>query len=318
MSGSSPRLVAVVVTHNRLAQIKLTLARLLDSPVDHVVVVDNRSNDGTQEWLRQVQDPRLHPIFHEHNRGGAGGFEAGMRAAVTTFDPDWIVVMDDDARPKLGALQAFLSRDFDGAGAVASAVYYPDGRVCEMNRPSLNPFWSGAVFLKTLLGQGRRGFHLSDRAYRGAGQTVDAASFVGLFISRKAISSVGYPDGALFLYGDDVIYTMKMTRAGFVIRFSPELEFEHDCSTFEGAARVYRPLWKVYYTYRNGLILYRVAAGWLFWPVLLVVIPKWLWNGRLYKADRGKYYVKLCCAIWDGVRGQTARPRKFMAKRNTS
>ena len=48
------RLVAVVVTHNRLEKLKETLARLLDSPADElaaIVVADNASSDGTGAWL---------------------------------------------------------------------------------------------------------------------------------------------------------------------------------------------------------------------------------------------------------------------------
>ncbi|MFU1684364.1 glycosyltransferase [Phaeobacter piscinae] len=48
------RLVAVVVTYNRLEKLKVTLARLLESPAEDLaalVVVDNASNDGTGDWL---------------------------------------------------------------------------------------------------------------------------------------------------------------------------------------------------------------------------------------------------------------------------
>lgn len=48
--AAAGRLVAVVVTHNRLDKLKATLARLLESPEDElaaVVVADNASSDGT-------------------------------------------------------------------------------------------------------------------------------------------------------------------------------------------------------------------------------------------------------------------------------
>ncbi len=52
--SSAGRLVAVVVTHNRLDKLKDTLARLLESPLAELaalVVVDNASSDGTGDWL---------------------------------------------------------------------------------------------------------------------------------------------------------------------------------------------------------------------------------------------------------------------------
>ena len=92
-------LVAVVVTYNRLAKLQATLARLLaEAPEDlvQVLVVDNASSDGTGDWLDSLDDPRLTICRNQVNTGGAGGFEQGMREAVKRWDPDWIVVMDDD------------------------------------------------------------------------------------------------------------------------------------------------------------------------------------------------------------------------------
>ncbi len=301
------RLVAVVATHNRLAQIKTTIKRLLAEPVDRIVVVDNASTDGTQDWLRAQTEARLHPVLMAANLGGAGGFETGMRLAVDRYDPDWLVVMDDDARPAPGALGRFLARDLagdlEGVDALAAAVRYPDGRICEINRPSRSPFRHKHLLLTTLL-HGRMGFHLPDSAYRESTRAVDVASFVGLFLSRNAIRRAGYPDGQLFVYGEDAIYTLGLTGQGLHLQFDPGIRFQHDCRSFHGPARIYTPLWKVYYNYRNGLILYRQTAGPLFfWPVLLVVLPKWLLNGRHYGPDKRRYYRLLGGAIRDGLRG---------------
>ena len=111
-SGPAARLVAVVVTYNRLDKLKQTLARLLEAPagvLSAVVVVDNASTDGTADWLAAQGDPRLTVQRSEHNLGGAGGFETGLRLATERFDPDWMVVMDDDAHPAPGALEAFFA-----------------------------------------------------------------------------------------------------------------------------------------------------------------------------------------------------------------
>jgi len=300
-----PTLVAVVVTYNRSAQLRRTVARLVESPVDHIIVVDNGSTDGSREWMASRAGGRIDLLCPDVNLGGAGGFELGMRHAVESHDPDWIVVMDDDARPQPGAIERFLQGDYAKWPAVAAAARYPDGEICEMNRPSLNPFRDWRLLLRTLAGQGRMGFHLPDAAYEGRARVVHVASFVGLFLSRAAITRCGYPDGGLFLYGDDAIYTLRLANSGLDILFDPEIRFEHDCSTFEGRARVYRPLWKVYYNYRNGLILYHETAGFLFWPALLIILPKWLLNGRLYGGDRWRYFRLLWLAVWDGMRGRT-------------
>lgn len=320
MTGAPADLAALVVTHNRLGQLRQTVARLLAEPLDHLVVVDNASTDGTDSFLASLSDPRLRVIRAAGNLGGAGGFELGLDIISREIDPDWCVLMDDDARPAPGALARFLqdAPGRDGPEALAAAVFYPDGEICEMNRPSRNPFWHPGAFLRTALGGGRGGFHLKDADYH-ARQTVpiDACSFVGFFLSRRALARAGLPDGKLFLYGDDVIYTLRLSRAGGSIGFAPWIRFEHDCTTLNrGSDHVHRPLWKAYYNYRNGLLAYRVAAGpLLIWPVLLVVVPKWLVKARHYGGQRRLYLGLLALAVADALGGRLDRSHDEIRRR---
>lgn len=315
------RLVAVVVTHNRLDKLQATVARLLDSPAHELaalVVADNASTDGTAEWLAAQGDPRLDICTSTENRGGAGGFDMGMRRAMDAHAPDWLAMMDDDGRPAPGGLRAFHNLPAhrqDGAGwdAVAAAVYFPDGRICEMNRPSRNPFWHAREFLRTLFGGGRSGFHVQLSDYEGPGMQIDVTSFVGFFISGEAVRRIGYPDPELFIYGDDGLYTLGLTKSGGRIGFEPSVRFEHDLTTFQGKggeAEAQRgrfvPLWKAYYYHRNLLLLYRMAAGWLFWPALLVVLPKWLLKARQHGGGRGAFLRLMGYAVRDGLLRRTA------------
>lgn len=313
------RLVAVVVTHNRLAKLKVTLARLLESPgrrLAAVVVVDNASDDGTAGWLAEQgagQEkgqgvPRLDIIRCETNLGGAGGFETGMREAVARFDPDWLVLMDDDARPEPGALAAFHGADRSGAEAWAAAVYHPDGRICDMNRPSINPFWHPRVLWRTVLGQGRDGFHLGTEDYAGTAlREIDGTSFVGFFISRTGLARAGFPDGGLFLYGDDVLYTLGLSAGGGRILFDPGLRFAHDFSTMTETDRRFRPLWKSYYHYRNLLMVYRLCSGWLFVLVGPAAAVKWLAKVRHHSGERRAFLGYVLRALRDGLLRRTDR-----------
>lgn len=311
------RLAAVVVTFNRLDQLQVTVQRLLDSRSHHLetlLVVNNASTDGTGDWLDGLTDPRVHIEHLPDNRGGAGGFEYGLRVIHKQHDPDWVVVMDDDGRPASGALATFHGLDLEDWDAVAAAVYFPDGDICDINRPSRNPFWHGRVFWKTvlgtlsggLLGQARDGFHVVQADYDSDQmKPVDGASFVGLFVSRAALARHGYPDGRLFIYGDDVLYTLGLRAAGGNIAFCPTVRFEHDFSTIAKNDRRFRPLWKTYYHHRNLLFVYRRAAGWLFWPVLLLVLPKWLLKTFHHKGERGVFLKLMAYAIRDGLLRRT-------------
>lgn len=309
-------LVAVVVTHRRLAQLKVTLRALLATDaadLTAVVVVDNASDDGTPGWLSDQLDPRLHVVTSTHNIGGAGGFELGMRTAMEQFSPDWLVLMDDDARPEPGAMAAFQALDLRGFDGFAAAVRHPDGTICDMNRPTYNPFWHKRVLFRTLMGGGRGAFHLGPADFARPGlRVVDGASFVGFFVRGETVVRRGYPDPRLFLYGDDAIYTMGLTRAGHRIGFDPSVRFEHDSSTYSATDARIRPMWKVYYYYRNLLILYRIATGVFFGPVLLLYLPRWLFKARHYGGQKRRYLKLLALAIGDGLMRHTARQHEVI------
>lgn len=306
-------LAAIVVTYNRLEPLKVTLARLMSETVDHIVVVNNASTDDTADWLDTLTDARLRVIHLDTNTGGAGGFEAGMDYAHTTLDPDWVVLMDDDARPAPDALARFARETSDIApdvGCVAAAVFYPDGQICEMNRPSRNPFWHARLFAKTLFTGSRAGFHLDDAAFAAdAGAVeIDVASFVGYFVSRRAMATVGLPEGGLFIYGDDVLYSLRLRHAGLRIMMAPAVQFEHACGTL-GDGFVYRPIWKIYYHCRNGVAIARQAAGPVVFPAaLLYYIAVW-WRRGLHcsPTERPAYRKMMWAGLRDGLRGKRGR-----------
>ncbi|WP_228028767.1 glycosyltransferase [Donghicola mangrovi] len=326
---AAKRLVAVVVTYNRLTKLKVTLARLLESPAQElaaVVVINNASTDGTGDWLDAFAaetlsqgETRLDIINSAVNTGGAGGFATGMRRAMEHHSPDWLVVMDDDGRPEQGALNRFQTIPDSKWDAIAAAVYFPDGQICEMNRPSRNPFWHGKEFLRTAL-KGRSGFHLKSTHYEGDAIGIDVTSFVGFFVSARAVKANGYPDPDLFIYGDDGIYTIELTQAGHSIGFEPQIRFEHDMATFKvgddnGAQRGrFVPLWKVYYYHRNLLMLYRIAAGPWFWLAMMAIIPKWLLKTRAHQGEQKVFLRLLILAIRDGLAGRRHRDHAEIMK----
>lgn len=310
-------LVAVVVTYNRLDQLKLTLERLLSSSLTdlaYVVVVDNASTDDTNDWLIAQSDTRLDVLRNAQNTGGAGGFEAGMRYVAATYNPDWMLVMDDDGRPCSGALEQFHTDMLQEPVAtqpeiwgVAAAVFHPSGKICDINRPSINPFWHLPTLLRTVLGGGRNAFHLGADAFepKAIKRDVDAASFVGLFVARAGWEAVGFPDGNLFIYGDDVLYTLGLRQAGGRVLFNPSIRFEHDFLTIAKGKNCFHPIWKVYYHHRNLMIVYRRAAGVFFWPALLIILPKWLSKMRHYKGEERVFLALISRAIWHGLRQHT-------------
>ncbi len=299
--------VAVIVTFNRLEKLQTTLAHTLTQPFSKVVVVDNCSTDGTRQWLQEQQDERLLVLYNEQNLGGAGGFHRGFEyAALELPEADWLVCFDDDAFPQEGMLERFNKLNIpEDVGSLGGAVYLPSGRISEMNRPSLNPFWHLRKLIGTAI-QGRHGFHVSDEDYnRDTTMDIDTSSFVGCFVRLALIreGKIGLPRSELFIYADDIIYVLELRKRGYRHWFAPMLKFTHDCQTLIDQRDVYHPLWKVYYTFRNRLELYRLTAGLLYPLVLVVKVPGFFLTVRHYEPDERMLFLHTTrIAVWDGVR----------------
>ncbi len=119
------RLAAVVISHDSERDLSVCLEALLDErSLATVVVVDNRSRDGSLAVLEAIRDPRLEVLELDSNTGFAGGCNRGYKALaedvdlVTVLNPD--VVVEPGclarcagllaARPEIGAVAPLLVR----------------------------------------------------------------------------------------------------------------------------------------------------------------------------------------------------------------
>jgi len=222
-----------------------------------------------------------------------------------------IISLEDREKiePKLEAIQ-----NTDLAG-IAAAVYGPSGGIMEMNRPSFHPFKSLKQSIKTLR-YGRMGFHIPDTCYDQLEPTrIQASSFVGCFVRCSSIqNSLGLPRKELFIYGDDILYTLNIEKLGLTHLFVPTIRFTHDCETLATNSKKYTPLWKAYYTYRNGIELYRSTAGWLFPLVMTAKILTWTKNAYLYE-DKIKYLSITYRAILHGLKRDFRQSHKKLLEK---
>ena len=100
----------VIVTYNRLENLKITLASYQEQTVrpKFILVVNNNSSDGTKEFLEQWQkeenEIERKILNLDKNTGGSGGFYEGLKNSLE-LDCEWVWVADDDAYPKKDAFE---------------------------------------------------------------------------------------------------------------------------------------------------------------------------------------------------------------------
>lgn len=199
-----PRVVAVVVTHNRLPLLQRLVTRLGGiAGLAEVLVVDNASTDGTGAWLAARTTTGTTPLGArtlETNGGGAGGFHDGLAWAVER-GADLVWLMDDDGLPDTDCLDLLLQhRDLDFWGPLV---------VDEDDADRL-------VFPIRLPGRTRVVHRLTDvRAAARAGRIDDIViPFNGVLVTRDLVERIGLPREEFFIWGDDHEYRLRAERAG--------------------------------------------------------------------------------------------------------
>ena len=295
------RVVAVVVTYNRVSLLQRLVPRLLETTdVAEVLVVDNASTDGTGEWLASVEGVQ-HRTLPE-NSGGAGGFHDGLAWAMERgADVAWL--MDDDGIPDPDCLATLLGRDdLDFWGPAVLAEQDPS-RLCF---PIRLPGGTGVV-------------HRMDDVEAAAddGLIHDVViPFNGVVFTSRLVERIGLPRAEFFIWGDDVEYLWRAERDGARIATVVDAHFLHPATDDLGTPMMFgRTTYnhtpsdlKHYCMARNNTLNLRAYRGWV--HVLLFWL-KTVWFYLLTHRQPGRIPMS-ARAAYAGLRGDFTGHRRYL------
>ena len=296
-----PRIVAIVVTWNRRADLVRCLASLQASDYDNfeVVVVDNGSNDGSRAAVRQAF-PRINYLSSANNLGFAGGNNLGIRCGLER-GADYVFLLNDDAvvEPStLGAL-AQAAEAQPAAGMWGAKIYaLEDRRVVISGGGVLQGGWRPMHRSQGARDDSAPGGSAEDRPI-----AVDFLSGAALLASRKAIEAVGLLDEDFYLYFEDVEWCYRARQRGFSVLAVPQAVVYHP----DTRARDPDSPSVTYYSARNSLLFakkhrlgYAVAAR--MWLGHLRSLASWSLRPRWRRKRRQRD--ALAKALRDFVRGR--------------
>ncbi|MCM8901685.1 glycosyltransferase family 2 protein [Caldicoprobacter algeriensis] len=193
------RIVAIVVTYNRKEFLKENIDALLGQSYSDfdILIIDNNSSDGTADLVKSYKNDRIFYINTGANIGGAGGFALGVKEAIKRgYDYCWL--MDDDAIPEKDALKSILAKVKILGGKfsfINSVAKWKDGSMCVMNIPMIDREWFKKYEeIKCNL------------------LPLKACTFVSCFVNIEIAKKVGLPIKEFFIYGDDVEYTLRLSK----------------------------------------------------------------------------------------------------------
>lgn len=273
-------IVAVIVTYNRLDLLKEAVAAVRNQsyPLKHIIVINNGSTDGTSEWLSQQEGLIIENV--QENCGASGGFYTGIKKAMA-YKSDWLWVMDDDAICRQDSLEKLAARitDVDGPiGFIGSKCIWTDGSPHYMNVPDLKPRFNES---------------LPFNKYDELGLVLtESNSWVSILINTEAISAVGLPYKEFFFWSDDLEYTQRITKGGYLGFYCIDSVVTHK-TAINYCPDFYREtvpnLWKHRYGFRNEFFLKKKNRGfayYFFWLFAKVGYTSY----KLFKIRKDHYF----------------------------
>jgi len=212
--------VSIVNTNSR--ELLLACLETLRGTTAEIVVLDNASEDGSADAVRE-RFPDVRVLAQEFRAGFGANHNTVMRATEgryvyvlnedTTAD-DWgfaRIVEYLDAHPRVAALGPRLT--------------YPDGRL----QDSAWRFPTPLVSTLGLLTVGKLGVKQS----RGdAPHAVDWVMGAALVLRRDALDEVGLFDDEFFLYSEEVDLQFRLRQAGWDVHYFPSATVVHHESQF--------------------------------------------------------------------------------------
>ncbi len=236
------KVIAVIVNYNKPFDTLRCIKAILQNSqkTSTIIVVDNASTDNSVSILQNHHQIEL--IINQQNKGGSGGFNTGIEAALK-YNPDYVWLLDDDAYPDSHYLHFALATfsQYPDTGIVGAQLLDIDNHniIVELGA---NICWDHIGTIPI----GRRKQRISQHYTL----QVDYVPACCMLISRQVLETVGGLKDFYFLHWDDMEFGYRVNQEGFSVRVNTRAIAFHKCYDKAPSPTIR------YYDNRNSLRFY--------------------------------------------------------------
>ncbi|MEJ3403903.1 glycosyltransferase family 2 protein [Rathayibacter sp. YIM 133350] len=227
---SSFRTSVIIVSYNSSDDIRDCVQALRGSEGTEVVVVDNASSDGTPGLLRALESEGLIDVLvlSAENLGFGKGVNLGIRSS----HGEDLLLLNPDARLDVDALAALRERSLDPSIGIVAPVIHSGPTIATMaagEQPRLWPMFTQYTGIARAFPNVSwlRGRHLFFSPHAASEQSVGWVSGGCMYIPARTRAAVGMLSERWFMYGEDIEFCHRVTKAGFKIIVTPTASAEH-------------------------------------------------------------------------------------------
>ena len=251
--------VAISLVNTNSRELLLACLESLEGVDAEIVVLDNASEDGSVEAVRE-RFPAVRVIAQPHR----AGFGANHNAVIRATNSRYVYILNEDTSSAdwgFGRMVAHLDAN-PRVAVLGPKLVYPDGR----HQASAWKFPTPARAVLGLATLGRAGVVQS---HGDATRDVDWAMAAALLVRREALDQVGLFDEDFFIYSEEVDLQYRLRTAGWGIRYFPSVTVVHHESQFSAGIpeRRINEMWRSRHRYwrkhhsRAGARIAALATG---------------------------------------------------------
>lgn len=230
----------IIVTYNSCEDIEASIQSVRPARGVSIVVIDNDSTDGTQSVLRRLE--QRGDIDHLILSPTNDGFARAVNRGLTFAESSDVFLLNPDATIGAESLERLreVAASNPKIGIVAPLVDNgPQVRAIGAGRqPTIWPLFTHFSGLARIFPAVRilRGRHLYQGPHGSTEQDVEWVSGCAMYITRTALAEVGSFSEKWFMYGEDIEFARRVSKAGFTIRMTPQAQAWHAIGTSVNAA----------------------------------------------------------------------------------
>ena len=253
------KVLIIIVTFNRVNLLKRCLKYCLNQNYKNfeILIIDNCSNDGTTQYLKENN---FNYIKLKYNSGSAGGWYEGIKFALDK-NYDFVWLMDDDGFPQEFSLDRLMNKYEKSYSCISSLVVSENNKgklvfpMPKFSKRKLNiSFLTKFTNTETLKKYSKKNIY--DFAHL----------FNGSLIEINKIKRIGNINKEYFMYGDELDYYFRLKKIGKVVTCLESLHFHPDVSN-----RKCSKFW-VYYYLKNSIIINYKYNSFSFFRSLIIIL----------------------------------------------
>lgn len=235
------RIGVIICTYNKKEYVVKCIASLLRQTWKDfdILVVDNASSDGTGPKILKRYGSKVSMEILPENRGGTGGFNAGMRRMMGK-GYEFLLLLDNDVVLKEDCTEQL----------VAAMEHNPEigiqgCKILKMDLPDIIQEFGPMINMNSVA---------FDVCYRGEKDSLplpdlrdcDYVPACALIVRTSLVKKIGFLPEKNFIYYDDIEWCMRCREAGYRVAANNQAKVWH-----KGGAEVDTTTFSVYYLNRN-------------------------------------------------------------------